>query len=192
MLCAVDDRVLVSFPTVMVSTAMQGGCVCENAPLLRIGTGNIELAAIHAPKPLGMTGADDWTKEIETKGLPELRTLYGMLNAKDSVAAWCMPQYKHNYNQASRELFYAWANKFLGERNGPTKEPPMTPSTVAEQSCVRRRASAAVGLSHASSTQGQDADGERGMARRRAAEQFRIARSLDRRRASRAESDVGR
>jgi dienelactone hydrolase len=133
-LAAIDDRVLVSFPTVMVSTAMQGGCVCENAPLLRIGTGNVELAALHAPKPLGMTGADDWTKEIETKGLPELRTLYAMLNAQDAVAAWCMPQFKHNYNQVSRELFYAWANKHFQETSRSTKEPPFTASTVAEMS----------------------------------------------------------
>jgi dienelactone hydrolase len=132
MLAAVDDRVLVSFPTVMVSTSMQGGCVCENAPLLRVGTGNIELAALHAPKPLGMTGADDWTKEIETKGLPELRKLYGLLGAENKVAAWAMPQFKHNYNQVSRELFYAWANRFMKGGTGETKEPPMKPSTVAE------------------------------------------------------------
>jgi dienelactone hydrolase len=134
MLAAVDDRVLVSFPTVMVSTSMQGGCVCENAPLLRIGTGNVELAAIHAPKPLGMTGADDWTKEIETKGLPELQKLYAMLGASDHVAAWAMPQFKHNYNQVSRERFYAWANRFLKKGSGETKEPPMKASTVAELS----------------------------------------------------------
>jgi len=41
----------------MVSGAMQGGCVCENAPLLRIGTNNIEFAALFAPKPLGMSAA---------------------------------------------------------------------------------------------------------------------------------------
>jgi len=49
---------------------MQGGCVCENCSYLRVGTGNIELAGLIAPRPLGMSGADDWTKEIETKGLP--------------------------------------------------------------------------------------------------------------------------
>ena len=132
MLCAVDDRPVVSFPTVMVSTAMQGGCVCENAPLLRVGTGNVELAGLHAPKPLGMTGADDWTKEIETKGLPELRALYAMLGAKDDVGAWCKPQFKHNYNQVSRELFYAFANRFLHEGRSDVKEPPMNALTVAE------------------------------------------------------------
>ena len=29
-LCGVDDRPAVAFPAVMVSTAMQGGCTCEN------------------------------------------------------------------------------------------------------------------------------------------------------------------
>ena len=48
-----DLRIL-AFPAVMVSTAMQGGCTCENACLLRVETGNVEFAALFAPKPLGM------------------------------------------------------------------------------------------------------------------------------------------
>ena len=89
-LCGIDPRPAVAFPAVMVSTAMQGGCTCENAPLLRIGTGNVEFAGLFAPKPLGMTGADDWTKEIATKGLPELKQLYKLLGAdteRDGQAA---------------------------------------------------------------------------------------------------------
>src|SRR5262249_38996016 len=43
-LCGIDDRPAAAFPAVMVSTGMQGGCVCENAPYLRIGTGNVEFA----------------------------------------------------------------------------------------------------------------------------------------------------
>ena len=43
-LCAIDPRPAVSVPAVMVSTAMQGGCTCENASLLRVGTGNVEIA----------------------------------------------------------------------------------------------------------------------------------------------------
>ncbi len=78
-LCGIDDRPAAAFPAVMVGTAMQGGCVCENASYLRIGTGNVELAGLMAPRPLGMSGADDWTVAIETKGLPELRVLYKLL-----------------------------------------------------------------------------------------------------------------
>jgi len=78
-LCAVYDRPAAAFPAVMVSTAMQGGCVCENCSYLRVGTGNIELAGLFAPKPLAMSAANDWTIEIEKKGLPELRQLYALL-----------------------------------------------------------------------------------------------------------------
>ena len=61
-LTAIDLRLAASFPCVMVSTAMQGGCTCENGHYLRIGMGNIDIAAATAPRPLGMTAADDWTK----------------------------------------------------------------------------------------------------------------------------------
>jgi len=37
-LAAVDERVTASFPAVMVSTSMQGGCICENSAYLRTGT----------------------------------------------------------------------------------------------------------------------------------------------------------
>src|SRR5207248_3743168 len=106
LLCAIDDRPTVAFPAVMVSTEMQGGCVCENASYLRQFTGNIDLAALFAPKPLGMSAANDWTKEIETKGLPELKALYKLLGAEDNVTAKCFLQFDHNYNQVSRELMY--------------------------------------------------------------------------------------
>jgi cysteine synthase/dienelactone hydrolase len=66
-LAAIDERLKLSFPAVMVSTAMQGGCTCENACLLRVDTGNVEFAALFAPKPQGLTTADDWTREMATK-----------------------------------------------------------------------------------------------------------------------------
>ncbi len=114
MLCAIDDRPAVAFPAVMVSTAMQGGCVCENCSYLRQGTGNIELAGLFAPKPLGMSGANDWTIDIERKGLPELKALYRLYGAEDKVMARCFPQFGHNYNQVSREVMYNWFNQHLG------------------------------------------------------------------------------
>ncbi len=125
MICAVDDRPAVAFPAVMVSTAMQGGCICENCSYLRVGTGNIELAALFAPKPLAMSGADDWTIEIEKKGLPELKAVYKLYGAADEVNAEAFPQFKHNYNQVAREMMYNWFNKYLklGQKT-PVKEQP--------------------------------------------------------------------
>jgi dienelactone hydrolase len=112
-LCAIDPRPAVAFPAVMVSTAMQGGCTCENACYLRLGTGNIEIAALIAPRPLGMTAANDWTKEIATKGLPELRQHYKMLGVEDLVMAKPLLQFGHNYNYVSRAVMYQWLNKHL-------------------------------------------------------------------------------
>jgi len=112
-LCAIDNRPAAAFPAVMVSTAMQGGCICENCSYLRQDTGNVELAALFAPKPLGMTGAHDWTIDIEKKGLPELKALYKLYGAEDKVMAKCFPQFEHNYNRVSRELMYNWFNKHL-------------------------------------------------------------------------------
>jgi dienelactone hydrolase len=135
MLCAVDDRPAVAFPAVMVSTAMQGGCICENCSYLRQGIGNIDIAAVFAPKPLGMSGANDWTKEIETKGLPELKALYRLYGAEDAVMAKAHLEFDHNYNQVSREMMYNWFNKHL--RLGlpePVVEKPFVPVPPKELS----------------------------------------------------------
>jgi len=111
MLSGVDERVTASFPCVMVSTAMQGGCTCENASHLRIQQGNIDLAALSAPRPLGMTSADDWTKELETKGFPDLKQLYTMVGKPDSVQAAYLTHFPHNYNHVSRTAMYGFFNK---------------------------------------------------------------------------------
>jgi hypothetical protein len=111
--CAVDPRPAVAFPQCMVSTSMQGGCSCENASYLRIGTGNVELAALFAPKPQGMTAANDWTKEMMTKGFPELEKLYGMLGAKGNVMCRNHVHFPHNYNYVARAAMYGWFNKHL-------------------------------------------------------------------------------
>ncbi len=132
-LCAIDDRPAATFPAVMASTAMQGGCVCENASHLRVGTGNIELAALFAPRPLALTGANDWTVEIETKGYPELKELYRLLGAPENVFVKCRPDFEHNYNQYSRELMYAWFNRHLDLGwPEPIREQPLEPIPPAE------------------------------------------------------------
>lgn len=117
MLCAIDERPDVAFPAVMVSTAMQGGCVCENASCLRHDINNIALAALFAPRPMALSGADDWTIDIETKGLPELKQVYSLYDQPGLVNAVCYPQFQHNYNQVAREMMLAWFNEHLGLDN---------------------------------------------------------------------------
>ena len=112
-LCALDPRPVVAFPAVMVSTAMQGGCTCENASYLRVGTGNVEIAALFAPRPLGMSAANDWTRELATKGLPELQRLYTMLGAPNNLLGRPFMHFGHNYNSVSRAVMYDWFNRHL-------------------------------------------------------------------------------
>jgi dienelactone hydrolase len=112
-LAAIDDRLKVAAPTVMVSQDMQGGCACENASNFRIGTDNSEIAALFAPKPQIMvccTG--DWTKEFPTKGFPEVKATYALYDAADRVETDIF-EFPHNYNQTTRERVYAFLSKHL-------------------------------------------------------------------------------
>jgi dienelactone hydrolase len=126
-LAAIDDRLAAAFPAVMVSTAMQGGCVCENCSHLRVNTGNVEMAAVFAPKPLAMSAANDWTKDLMTKGYPELKDLYRLYKAEDKVAAKAWLEYGHQYNVHAREFMYSWFQKHLMGQDGAVKEPPFKP-----------------------------------------------------------------
>ncbi|MCH2180223.1 MAG: acetylxylan esterase [Mariniblastus sp.] len=120
-LCAIDPRPAVAFPAVMVSTAMQGGCTCENCSYLRINGGNVDFAALFAPKPLGLTAADDWTREMEVRGFPELKKLYSLLGKPENVALTARIEFEHNYNQVSREAMYRWFARHL-RLSGPVVE----------------------------------------------------------------------
>lgn len=134
LLCAIDDRPAVAAPAVMVSMNMQGGCICENASHLRVGTNNVEIAALFAPKPLFLTAADDWTRDIEQRGLPELKHIYGLYQAEPLVAGKYLP-FPHNFNQRSVELIAQWFNQHLrlGQPE-PIREKPFEPIPPAELS----------------------------------------------------------
>lgn len=113
LLCAIDSRPVAAFPNGMVSTSMQGGCYCENASLLRVGTGNVELTALFAPEPLGMTAVDDWTRDMMSDGYPQLKRLYEMYGKPDQVMCTAFPHFPHNYNYVTRCLMYSFMNRHL-------------------------------------------------------------------------------
>ena len=109
---AVDDRIRYSVPVNMISAIMQGGSPCENAPGLRLGTSNLEIGALMAPRPMLMIAATgDWTRNTPKEEYPALRSIYELY---DKAAELEMIQIDapHNYNQPSREAMY----RFLGKR----------------------------------------------------------------------------
>jgi len=113
LLAAVDSRVAVAAPVNMISLHMQGGCLCENPPGLRLETTNVEIAATIAPRPLLMVSATgDWTKETMEVEYPAVRTIYELFGAADRVHAVRVTA-EHNYNRESREAMYAWMARWL-------------------------------------------------------------------------------
>jgi dienelactone hydrolase/pimeloyl-ACP methyl ester carboxylesterase len=126
-LAAIDERITAAAPAVMVSTAMQGGCVCENCSLFRVGTGNIELAALIAPRPMALPSANDWTKDILTKGYPQLKQLYRLLGAEGNVTARAWLRLPHNFGRPSREYMYEFFLKHLKGQEESIPEPAFAP-----------------------------------------------------------------
>jgi len=113
LLAAVDERVKVAVPVNMISLHMQGGCLCENPPGLRLDTNNVELAATMAPRPMLMISATgDWTAETPQLEYPEMRKLYAFAGAEDKVQT-VQVRADHNYNRETREALYAWMARWL-------------------------------------------------------------------------------
>lgn len=128
MLACVDERVSVSAPVVMVSHSMQGGCLCENAPGLRVEYSNMEIAASAATRPQILVAATgDWTKTTPTLEGPAISNIYRMLGKPHQFAYFCFSS-DHNYNQTSREAVYAWFARWLIQHDNPdsVKELPYT------------------------------------------------------------------
>lgn len=129
LLTAIDDRIKVAAPVVMVSDSFQGGCVCENAAGLRIGTDNVEFAALAAPRPMKLVGASgDWTAKTMTNAFPTLRSVYALTGVPDRLSADVF-DFPHNYNQTTRNAVYAFmAYWLLGiDDSQNTREGPQTP-----------------------------------------------------------------
>ncbi|MBY0459747.1 MAG: hypothetical protein K2V38_20705, partial [Gemmataceae bacterium] len=127
LLAALDDRLACAFPAVMVSTGMQGGCVCENCSYLRVNTGNVEIAALFAPKPMAFSCANDWTKDFVRKGYPELEKLYDLYGKKDLVDAKEWLRYGHQYNVHAREFMYFWMRNHLMGNEEKVRESAFKP-----------------------------------------------------------------
>lgn len=112
-LTAVDDRIKVSAPVNMISATMQGGCLCENAPNLRLEASNLEIGALMAPRPLLLVSCTgDWTSNTPTVEYPAIRSIYAHFDAEDKIHQ-VQVDADHNYNKESREAVYAWFAKWF-------------------------------------------------------------------------------
>lgn len=127
-LMAVEPRIKVAAPVNMISSTMQGGCLCENAPIIRMEHSNMEIGAMMAPRPLLMVSATgDWTRETPRVEYPAIRGIYSLYGAEDRVQNVHIDA-GHNYNKASREAMYRFFGKWLlgGDQWETYTEPEFT------------------------------------------------------------------
>lgn len=124
LLTAIDDRVACSAPVNMISSTMQGGCQCENPPLIRLDTNNMEIGALAAPRPMLLVSATgDWTSRTMEVEYPAIRRVYQLYGADNKVACVQMKA-DHNYNKESREAVYSWFARWLLGITDPIQEQP--------------------------------------------------------------------
>lgn len=111
MLTALDNRVALSIPVVMVSANFFGGCSCESGmPVHRRGNtvfSNAEIACLAAPRPmLLISDGKDWTKNNETVEYPFAQHVYALYNNAKAVENAHFPDEGHDYGRNKRHAAY--------------------------------------------------------------------------------------
>ena len=145
LLTALDNRVKVSAPVVMVSAHFFGGCTCESGmPIHKRPThqtSNVEIAALTAPRPLLLVSdGKDWTKNTPNVEFPYIQTIYGYYGAKDRVENVHLPTEGHDYGPNKRAAAYRFLAKNLKlDLNRVVKDDQIdeTPNTVLDQASLQ-------------------------------------------------------
>ncbi len=118
LLTALDDRVTVCVPVVMVSSYFFGGCPCESGLPIHsctdLGTNNAEIAAMASPRPLlVISDGSDWTANVPTIEFPYMKKVYELYGKPENVENVHFPTEGHDYGVSKRLAMYDFMAKHL-------------------------------------------------------------------------------
>ena len=115
LISAIDKRIKLSVPAVMLSCYMYGGCPCESGMPIHLCGGfmnNIELAGMSAPKPqLIISDGKDWTEHVPDIEFPLLKRIYKFYNDTSVVENAHFPDEGHDYGISKRIALYNFVAK---------------------------------------------------------------------------------
>lgn len=152
LLAALDGRVAVSAPVVMVSSHFFGGCPCESGlPIHRSEehfVSNAMIAALFAPKPqLLVSVGGDWSKNTPRVEYPFLRRVYGLYGKRGEAENAHFESEGHDYGPSKRGAVYDFLSRRIGiaeasddGESGVTVEPPEAMRTLKDDASLPSRA----------------------------------------------------